>query len=48
MAQAKSTGQLSSATFAANFAGCLARIFTSWKEGGGASMVRGYILGAPT
>ena len=44
--QAKSTGQLSSATFTANFVGCLARIFTSWKEGGGASMVRGYILGA--
>ena len=43
--QAKSTGQLSSATYAANFLGCLARIFTSYKEGGGASMVRGYILG---
>ena len=43
--QAKSTGQLSSITYAANFLGCLARIFTSYKEGGGASMIRGYILG---
>ena len=45
-AQAKSTGQLSAANFCLNFAGCLVRIFTSWKEGGGASMVRGYVLGA--
>ena len=43
--QAKSTGQLSPATYTANFLGCLARIFTSYKEGGGASMIRGYILG---
>ena len=43
--QAGSTGQLSTATAFANFAGCIARIFTSLQEGGGAAMVRGYVLG---
>jgi len=43
--QAGSTGQLSTVTAFANFAGCIARIFTSLQEGGGAAMVRGYILG---
>ena len=43
--QAGSTGQLSTATAFANFAGCIARIFTSVQEGGGAAMVRGYVLG---
>ena len=43
--QAKSTGELSIITFAANFLGGLARIFTSLQEGGGASMARAYIIG---
>ena len=43
--QAGSTGQLSTVTAFANFAGCIARIFTSLQEGGGAAMVRGYVLG---
>jgi mannose-P-dolichol utilization defect protein 1 len=43
--KAGSTGQLSTVTAFANFAGCIARIFTSLQEGGGAAMVRGYILG---
>lgn len=43
--QAGGTGQLSTATAFANFAGCIARIFTSLQEGGGAAMVRGYVLG---
>lgn len=45
MLQAGSTGQLSTTTAFANFAGCIARIFTSVQEGGGIAMVRGYILG---
>ena len=32
--------------YAANFLGCIARIFTSLQEGGGYAMVRGYMLGA--
>ena len=44
--QAKSTGELSIITFAANFLGGLARIFTSLQEGGGASMARAYTIGA--
>lgn len=42
---AKSTGQLSLVTFGVNAAGCVARIFTSLQEGGGAAMVRAYCLG---
>lgn len=41
----KSTGQLSNATYIANFGGCIARMFTSYKEGGGISMIRAYALG---
>ena len=44
--QSKSTGQLSGTMYAANFLGCIARIFTSLQEGGGYAMVRGYLLGA--
>ena len=44
--QSKSTGQLSGTMYAANFLGCIARIFTSVQEGGGYAMVRGYLLGA--
>ena len=44
-AQNKGTGQLSSATYIANFLGCIARTFTSYKEGGGISMIRAYVLG---
>ena len=43
--QSKSTGQLSGTMYAANFLGCIARIFTSLQEGGGYAMVRGYLLG---
>jgi hypothetical protein len=46
-AQAKSTGELSIITFAANFLGGLARIFTSLQEGGGFPMARAYAIGAP-
>lgn len=45
LVQTKSTGQLSVATAFANFAGCIARIFTTLQEGGGMAMVRGYSLG---
>ena len=37
----KSTGQLSLVTYALNWAGASARIFTSIQEGAGAAMVRG-------
>lgn len=40
-----STGQLSGATCFMNMAGGLARVFTSWREGGSALMVRQYLLG---
>lgn len=46
--QNKSTGQLSNATYIANFGGCIARMFTSYKEGGGISMIRAYALGMVT
>ncbi|KAK9831955.1 hypothetical protein WJX81_002788 [Elliptochloris bilobata] len=42
--KAKSTGELSIITFAANFLGGLARIFTSIQEGGGLSMARAYVI----
>lgn len=45
MPQSKSTGQLSGTVYAANFLGCIARIFTSLQEGGGYAMVRGFLLG---
>ncbi len=45
-AKAKSTGQLSLVTYAANFCGACARIFTSATEGGGAALVRSYALSA--
>jgi mannose-P-dolichol utilization defect protein 1 len=40
----KSTGQLSGITFGVNTAGCVARIFTTLHEGGGAAMLRSYAL----
>jgi mannose-P-dolichol utilization defect protein 1 len=40
----RSTGQLSIITFGMNLAGSVARIFTATQEGGGAAMVRAYIL----
>lgn len=42
--QAKSTGQLSIITFAANTLGCIARLFTTMQEGGGSAMMRSYGL----
>lgn len=42
---AKSTGQLSLVTFGVNTAGCVARIFTTLQDGGGAAMLRSYCLG---
>ena len=45
-ARAKSTGQLSVVTYAANTAGAAARIFTSLTEGGGSALVRSYALSA--
>jgi mannose-P-dolichol utilization defect protein 1 len=45
-AAAKSTGQLSLATYGANLAGATARVFTSLTEGGGAALVRSYALSA--
>ena len=43
--QTKNTGQLSVVTFIANVLGCIARIFTSYQEGGGIVMIRGFVLG---
>ncbi|KAK9811878.1 hypothetical protein WJX72_011664 [[Myrmecia] bisecta] len=43
--KARSTGHLSMVTFVANVAGCLIRIFTSIQEGGGITMVRGFVIG---
>eukprot|EP00879_Flechtneria_rotunda_P002573 GHRR01002772.1.p1 GENE.GHRR01002772.1~~GHRR01002772.1.p1 ORF type:complete len:246 (+),score=70.33 GHRR01002772.1:204-941(+) len=40
----RSTGQLSIITYAANTLGCLARIFTTTQEGGGAAMLRSYAI----
>lgn len=40
----KSTGQLSIITYAANTAGCVARLFTTMQEGGGAAMLRSYCI----
>lgn len=40
----KSTGQLSIITYAANTAGCIARIFTTMQEGGGSAMLRSYCI----
>lgn len=42
----KSTGQLSLITYALNWAGASARIFTSIQEGAGAAMVRGSAISA--
>jgi hypothetical protein len=39
------TGQLSLITTALTFIGTLVRIFTSMREGAGAAMVRGFLLG---
>jgi len=41
---ARSTGQLSIITFAANTLGCIARLFTTLQEGGGSAMMRSYAL----
>lgn len=41
---AKSTGQLSIITYAANTLGCIARLFTTVQEGGGSAMLRSYML----
>ncbi len=43
--QAKSTGQLSAVAFVANVLGCMARIFTSYQDGAGMAMIRGFVLG---
>lgn len=40
----RSTGQLSLITYSVNFLGCIARIFTTLQEGGGAAMLRNFIL----
>jgi mannose-P-dolichol utilization defect protein 1 len=45
-ARARSTGQLSLVTYAANTAGSLARVLTSVTQGGGGTMVRNYVLSA--
>jgi mannose-P-dolichol utilization defect protein 1 len=45
-ARAKSTGNLSIVTYAANTLGSLARVFTSVSAGGGGALVRNYALGA--
>lgn len=45
-AQAKSTGALSLATYAANTLGGCARIATTLQAGGGGAMLRNYALGA--
>ena len=45
-ARAKSTGQLSLVTYAANLCGAAARIFTSATEGGGTALIRSYALSA--
>jgi hypothetical protein len=42
--QARSTGQLSVITYAANTLGCVARLFTTAQEGGGAAMFRQYVI----
>jgi hypothetical protein len=41
---ARSTGQLSVITYAANTLGCVARLFTTAQEGGGAAMFRQYVI----
>ena len=43
--QTKDTGQLSIVTYAANTLGCIARIFTSYQDGGGVSMIRSFLIG---
>lgn len=43
--QASSTGQLSVVAFVANVLGCMARIFTSYQDGAGIAMIRGFVLG---
>ena len=45
--QTKNTGQLSIVTYAANTLGCIARIFTSYQDGGGVSMIRSFLIGDP-
>lgn len=44
-AQTKDTGQLSIVTYAANTLGCIARIFTSYQDGGGIAMIRSFLIG---
>jgi hypothetical protein len=46
--QMKDTGQLSIVTYAANTLGCIARIFTSYQDGGGVSMIRSFLIGEIT
>lgn len=41
---ARSTGQLSVITYAANTLGCVARLFTTMQEGGGSAMFRQYCI----
>jgi len=43
--KASSTGQLSVVAFVANVLGCMARIFTSYQDGAGIAMIRGFVLG---
>ena len=40
------TGQLSIITTTLTFMGSLVRIFTSMREGAGAAMIRGFVLGS--
>lgn len=42
--QRKDTGSLSGAMFNLNFTACCIRVFTSWAEGAGATMLRAYCL----
>ena len=42
--QNKNTGSLSGAMFNLNFTACCIRVFTSWAEGAGATMLRAYCL----
>ena len=42
--RARSTGQLTIFTYLLNTVGCVVRIFTTLQEGGGATMLRTYII----